>query len=61
MFKDTRVPMRALFENLDEGASVEEFLASFPGVNREQVHAVLAYAGKGQTAACALPYHQLSE
>lgn len=53
--------MRALFENLDEGASVEEFLASFPGVNREQVHAVLAYAGKGQTAACALRYHQLSE
>ena len=40
VFKGTRVPVRALFENLDEGASVDEFLAWFPGVNRAQVHAL---------------------
>jgi uncharacterized protein (DUF433 family) len=41
VFKGTRVPVRALFEYLEEGASTEEFLAWFPGVTREQVRAVL--------------------
>ncbi len=44
VFKGTRVPVRALFENLEEGASVNEFLEWFPGVTREQVVAVLAHA-----------------
>jgi uncharacterized protein (DUF433 family) len=43
VFKGTRVPVRALFENLEEGASVDEFLAWFPGVGRDQVLAVLCY------------------
>ena len=44
VFKGTRVLVRALFENLEEGASVNEFLEWFPGVTREQVVAVLAHA-----------------
>ena len=44
VFKGTRVPVRALFENLEEGASVNEILEWFPGVTREQVVAVLAHA-----------------
>ena len=44
IFKGTRVPVRALFENLEEGASVNEILEWFPGVTREQVVAVLAHA-----------------
>ena len=44
VFKGTRVPVRALFENLEEGSSVNEFLEWFPGVTREQVVAVLAHA-----------------
>ena len=43
LFRDTRVPVNALFENLDGGATVEQFLAWFPGVTREQVDAVLAH------------------
>jgi uncharacterized protein (DUF433 family) len=43
LFKNTRVPVRALFENLKSGASVDEFLAWFPGVKREQVEAVLRH------------------
>jgi uncharacterized protein (DUF433 family) len=42
VFKGTRIPVRALFENLEEGASVGDFLKWFPGVTREQVVAVLA-------------------
>jgi uncharacterized protein (DUF433 family) len=44
VYKDTRVPVRALFENLEGGATVEEFLEWFPGVSREQVLAVLKFA-----------------
>ena len=44
MFKGTRVPVKALFENIEEGASMDDFLKWFPGVTREQVLAVLAHA-----------------
>jgi len=44
VFKGTRVPVRALFENLQGGARVEDFLEWFPGVTREHVDAVLHLA-----------------
>jgi uncharacterized protein (DUF433 family) len=44
VFKNTRVPVRALFENLESGATVSDFLDWFPGVGREQVEAILALA-----------------
>ena len=44
LFKGTRVPVKALFENLEDGASINDFLAWFPGVSREQVEVVLAHA-----------------
>lgn len=43
VFKGTRVPVRALFENLEGGATVEDFLEWFPGVKRDQVLAVLQH------------------
>lgn len=44
MFANTRVPVRALFENLEDGATVDQFVEWFPGVTREQVEAVLEFA-----------------
>ena len=44
VFKGTRVPVRALFENLEEGASMNDFLKWFPGVTHDQVVAVLEHA-----------------
>ena len=44
LFKGTRVPVKALFENLESGATVENFLEWFPGVTRGQVEAVLEHA-----------------
>ncbi len=41
VFRDTRVPISALIENLKDGASIDQFLEWFPGVKREQVIAVL--------------------
>ena len=46
LFKGTRVPVKALFENLEDGASIDDFLAWFPGVTREQVEGVLEHAGR---------------
>ena len=44
VFRGTRVPLAALFENLRDGVSIEEFLTWFPGVQRAQVEAVLEHA-----------------
>jgi len=44
LFKGTRVPVKALFENIEGGATIQEFLESFPGVGRDQVEAVLECA-----------------
>jgi len=43
VFRGTRVPVKALFENVEDGARVDDFLAWFPGVTRQQVEAVLQY------------------
>jgi uncharacterized protein (DUF433 family) len=43
VFRGTRVPLSALFENLKDGASIEQFLEWFPGVTRAQVESVLDY------------------
>jgi len=43
VFRGTRVPVKALFENIESGATVDEFLEWFPGVSTEQVSAVLTY------------------
>lgn len=41
IFRGTRVPAAALFENLKDGASIDQFLDWFPGVTRAQVEALL--------------------
>jgi uncharacterized protein (DUF433 family) len=51
VFRGTRVPVSALFENLENGATVDQFLQWFPGVAREQVEAVLEHAAKSAQVA----------
>jgi uncharacterized protein (DUF433 family) len=41
VFKGTRVPAEALFENLADGMSIDEFLENYPTVERGQVEAAL--------------------
>jgi uncharacterized protein (DUF433 family) len=40
IFAGTRIPVRYLFEYVDTGATVEEFLESYPHIYREAVEAV---------------------
>ena len=48
VFRGTRVPVSALFENLKDGASIEEFLEWFPGVDRAQIESVLDIVKQSQ-------------
>ena len=41
VFRGTRVPVASLFENLRDGATIDQFLDWFPGVERRQVESVL--------------------
>jgi uncharacterized protein (DUF433 family) len=45
------VPVAALFENLEDGAQVGEFVEWFPGVTLEQARAVLEHAARSLEAA----------
>ncbi len=50
VFKGTRVPIAALFENLEDDASVLQFIEWFPGVSLDQARAVLEHAAKSSLA-----------
>jgi uncharacterized protein (DUF433 family) len=45
VFKDTRMPVATVFENLEAGLTVEEVMEEF-SVTREQINAVLQFAAK---------------
>jgi uncharacterized protein (DUF433 family) len=45
-FRGTRVPVAVLFENLADGLTVDEILAAWPALDRDDVLAVLALAGE---------------
>jgi uncharacterized protein (DUF433 family) len=50
LFRGSRVPISTLFENLEDGASVTDFVQWFQGVTLEQVQAVLHHAARSALA-----------
>ena len=44
VFQGTRVPIETLFDHLEAGVSIDEFVDDFPTVSREQAVAVLELA-----------------
>ena len=50
VFRGTRVPVAALFQNLEDGVSVAQFVEWFPGVTAEQVRDVLDHAANSALA-----------
>ena len=53
VFAGTRVPLSALYENLASGATIDEFVEWFPGVDEQQVRAVLEHEAKALRTAAA--------
>ena len=51
VFRGTRVPVAALFENLEDGSNAEEFVTWFPGVSSGQVREVLEHVARSAAAA----------
>ena len=51
LFRGTRVPIAALFENLEDDATAHEFVEWFPGVTLEQVRAILEHAARSGLSA----------
>jgi uncharacterized protein (DUF433 family) len=41
VFRGTRVPIQNLFDCIEEGETIDQFLEQFPTVTREQVNGVL--------------------
>jgi len=46
VFKGTRVPIQTLFDHLEKGVSLDEFLDDFPTVKKEYAIAVIEIASK---------------
>ena len=49
VFKDSRMPVATVFENLEVGASIEEIIEQYD-VTREQIQAVLEFAARSLDA-----------
>lgn len=50
VFRGTRVPVSTLFENIEAGASVDDFVEWFQGVTPEQIRGVLEHAARSAAA-----------
>mgnify|MGYP003596228235 CR=1 FL=1 len=46
VFKGTRVPVESLFDHLEAGISIDEFLENFPSVSKQQAVALLEWTNK---------------
>ena len=53
VFCGTRIPVAALFENLEDCVSVAEFVELFPGVTQKQARLVLEHVARSSAAAVA--------
>jgi uncharacterized protein (DUF433 family) len=64
VFRNTRMPVSAVFENLEAGATIEEIVEQFD-ITREQINAVLEFAARSldpvsvHTASSSVDAHSL--
>jgi uncharacterized protein (DUF433 family) len=53
VLRDTRMPVSGVLENLEAGASIDDIMEWFDGLDREQVEAVIAFAARSREQALA--------
>jgi len=46
VFRGTRMPVAAVFENLEDGMSIDDMVQLYDGLTREQVQSVLEFAAR---------------
>jgi uncharacterized protein (DUF433 family) len=54
VLKGTRMPVSAIFENLEAGANLDDIMKWYDGLDREQVKAVIEFAARSLDKAPAL-------
>ncbi len=54
VLKGTRMPVSAIFENLEAGANLDDIMEWYDGLDREQVKAVIEFAARSLDKAPAL-------
>jgi uncharacterized protein (DUF433 family) len=50
VFRGTRIPAAAVFENLEDGLSIKEIVEMFDGLTEQQVKAVLDFTAQSLSA-----------
>ena len=48
VFRGTRIPLTAVFENLEDGLTIDEIVELYDGLTREQVLQVMNFAAKAR-------------
>lgn len=46
VFKNTRMPVATVFENLQDGMTIDELIETFDGLTREQIESVLKFVAQ---------------
>jgi uncharacterized protein (DUF433 family) len=60
VFRDTRMPVSAVFENLEAGTSIDDIVEQFE-ITREQISAVLEFAARSLDAPTSTPPGSLAD
>jgi uncharacterized protein (DUF433 family) len=55
VFRNTRMPVAAVFENLEDGLTIDELIELYAGLTRDQIKAVLDFAARSLGAS--VPAH----
>ena len=50
VFRNTRMPVAAVFENLEDGVTIDELVELYDGLTRDQVKSVLDFAARSLAA-----------
>lgn len=50
VFRGTRIPVSAVFENLEDGLTIDQIVQMFDGLSREQVSTVLDFTAQSLEA-----------
>jgi uncharacterized protein (DUF433 family) len=55
VFRGTRIPVVAVFENLEDGFTIDEIVRMFDGLTRQQVQAVLDFTAHSLQTSAPIP------
>ena len=65
VLRNTRMPVATIFENLEAGANIDDILAWYDGLDRDQVKAVIEFAARSldtpvaaECACCSIRPHR---